>query len=75
MNITEVGFKSFFPQKLLATNRAFLFDSCLLFLHRVNSHHYLYQHQNCSIDLFIVPSTILDLQPRACQNKAGVDLC
>ena len=46
VNITQVGFESFFPRKLLATNRAFLFDSCRLFLHRVNSHNYLYHHQN-----------------------------
>ena len=46
VNITQVGFESFFPQKLSATNRAFLFDSCRLFLHRVNSHHYLCHHQN-----------------------------
>ena len=46
VNITQVGFESFFPRKLSATNRAFLFDSCRLFLHRVNSHHYLYHHQN-----------------------------
>ena len=45
MNITQVGFESFFPRKLSATNRAFLFDSCRLFLHRVNSHHYLCHHQ------------------------------
>ena len=46
VNITQVGFESFFPRKLSATNRAFLFDSCRLFLHRVNSHHYLCHHQN-----------------------------
>ena len=46
VNITQVGFESFFPRTLSATNRAFLFDSCQLFLHRVNSHHYLYHHQN-----------------------------
>ena len=46
MNITQVGFESFFPRKLSATNRAFLFDSCRLFLHRVNSHYYLCHHQN-----------------------------
>ena len=46
VNITQVGFESFFPRKLSATNRAFLFDSCRLFLHRVNSHHYLYHRQN-----------------------------
>ena len=46
VNITQVGFESFFPRKLSATNRAFLFDSCQLFLHRVNSHHYLCHHQN-----------------------------
>ena len=42
VNITQVGFESFFPRKLSATNRAFLFDSCRLFLHGVNSHPYLY---------------------------------
>ena len=46
VKITQVGFESFFPRKLSATNRAFLFDSCRLFLHRVNSHHYLCHHQN-----------------------------
>ena len=46
VNITQVGFESFFPRKLSATNRAFLFDSCRLFLHRVNSYHYLCHHQN-----------------------------
>ena len=46
VNITQVGFESFFPRKLSATNRAFLFDSCRLFLHRVNSHNYLNNHQN-----------------------------
>ena len=46
VNITQVGFESFFPRKLSASNRAFLFDSCRLFLHRVNSHHYLCHHQN-----------------------------
>ena len=46
VNITRVGFESFFPRKLSATNRAFLFDSYRLFVHTVNSHHYLYHHQN-----------------------------
>ena len=46
MNITQEGYYSLFPRQLSATNRAFLFDSCRLFLHRVNSHHYLYRHQN-----------------------------
>ena len=46
VNITQVGFESFFPRQLSATNRASLFDSCRLFLHRVNSHHYLCHHQN-----------------------------
>ena len=46
VNITQVGFESFFPRKLSATNRAFLFDSRRLFLHRVNSHHDLCHHQN-----------------------------
>ena len=46
VNITQVGFESFFPRKLSATNRAFLFDSYRLFVHTVNSHHYLYHHQN-----------------------------
>ena len=46
VNITQVGFESFFPRKLSSTNRAFLFDSCRLFLHRVDSHYYLYHHQN-----------------------------
>ena len=46
VNITQVGFESFFPRKLLATNCAFLFYSCRLLLQRVNSHHYLYHCQN-----------------------------
>ena len=46
MNITQEGYYSLFPRQLSATNRAFLFDFCRLFLHRVNSHHYLYRHQN-----------------------------
>ena len=46
VNITQVGFESFFPRKLSATNRAFLFDSCRLFLQSVNLHNYLYHHQN-----------------------------
>ena len=46
VNITQVGFESFFTRKLSATNRAFLFDSCRLSLHRVNSHHYLCHYKN-----------------------------
>ena len=45
-NITQVGFESFFLRQLSATNRASLFDSYRLFLHRVNLHHYLYHRQN-----------------------------